>query len=296
MGPGPDKKKLIMFASGQGHVFDVNIFRYEGELAVPCGSLRKDNTLWIDANGDGLETPDEVVKMEGIGINGFSALVVDSKDNLLIGVPGMRGAFIRKFVCKGFTDAGVPIYGGDKEAGDYEDIAFPEEGGVTSGWSMRVRMDYDADRDILVAHYPRVPRDGENDPTVPQYTLACYENWSKGNREPTWKIKGLSPWEEPDYFMYETDLFRASYYMGMQLAGDYVFFTFLFGEIHVFDLATGKLVEILSMGPEVCGSCAWEDAAMGLRVFQRKNGEYMIFTENGGWGGKNNFLRWKPEK
>ena len=48
------------------------------------------------------------------------------------------------------------------------------------------------------------------------------------------------------------------------------------------------------MGPEVNGQCAWEDAAMGLRAFKTKAGEYLIFTENSGWGGKNNLFRWRP--
>jgi hypothetical protein len=48
-------------------------------------------------------------------------------------------------------------------------------------------------------------------------------------------------------------------------------------------------------GPEVNGQSAWEDAAMGLRAFKRKNGEYLIFTENSGWGGKNNLFRWNGE-
>jgi hypothetical protein len=69
---------------------------------------------------------------------------------------------------------------------------------------------------------------------------------------------------------------------------------YLFGEVHVFDLNTGKLVEILALGPEVNGQSAWEDAAMGLRAFKRRDGEYLIFTENSGWGGKNNFFRWRP--
>ncbi len=33
--------------------------------------------------------------------------------------------------------------------------------------------------------------------------------------------------------------------MGLQVARDYVFVAYLFGEVHVFELATGKLVEIL---------------------------------------------------
>ena len=83
-------------------------------------------------------------------------------------------------------------------------------------------------------------------------------------------------------------------YMGMQMVGDCLFLANLWGEVHVLDLDTGKLVEILSIGPEVNGMCAWEDATMGLRAFKRKDGEYLIFTENSGWGGKNNFFRWRP--
>jgi len=94
--------------------------------------------------------------------------------------------------------------------------------------------------------------------------------------------------------MYEVNLYPYSGYEGMQVAGKYIFMAYLFGEIHVFDLATGKLAQILSMGPEVDGGSAWEDAAMGLRAFETKAGEYLIFDENSGWGGKNNFIRWKP--
>ena len=46
--------------------------------------------------------------------------------------------------------------------------------------------------------------------------------------------------------------------------------------------------------PRSTAKSAWEDAAMGLRDFQRRNGEYLIFTENSGWGGKDNFFRWRP--
>jgi len=78
------------------------------------------------------------------------------------------------------------------------------------------------------------------------------------------------------------------------VAGDYMFMAYLFGEIHVLDLKTGKLARILSMGPEVDGGSAWEDSAMGLRVTETKSGEYLILDENSRWGGKDNFIRWKP--
>ena len=127
-------------------------------------------------------------------------------------------------------------------------------------------MDYDADRDILVASYPAVPRTGEGDTSPAQYFFGRYDNWSKGQRVPRWKQRALEPQLNPDFFMYEKNLFPYRGYMGLQIAGDYVFFAYLFGEVHVFELATGKLVEILALGPEVNGQSAWEDAAMGLRL------------------------------
>jgi hypothetical protein len=124
--------------------------------------------------------------------------------------------------------------------------------------------------------------------------MARYDHWSRGNRKSRWKVRGLRPETDGDYFMYEVNLFPYSGYMGLQIAGDYIFFAYLFGEVHVFDLKTGKLVEVLSPGPEVNGQSAWEDASMGLRAFKTSAGEYLIFTENSGWGGKDNFYRWRP--
>jgi len=291
-----EDKALIMFTSGQGNMLDTYIFRYEGELAIPCGTIRRDGTMWIDADGDGKESPDEVTKMES-GFGGHTAICVDSHGDLWIGVPTSRGSWMRRFFFKGLNEHGAPVYGG-KEGEDYEDIRFPDEGDKTSAASMRVRLDYDADRDLIILYFPCVARTGDNDKSPPRYKLARYDNWSKGNREATWKIDGITPYdpEQAQYFMYETNLYPYGCHMGMQLVGDYVFFAHIFGEIHVYDVKTGEMVEILSHGPEVAGSCAWEDATMGLRAFQRKNGEYMIFTENSGWGGKNHLFRWTPEK
>ncbi|HEY8665777.1 MAG TPA: hypothetical protein VIL86_03885 [Tepidisphaeraceae bacterium] len=292
LGTGTDKR-LVMFTSGQGTVGDINIYRYDGEIAIPAGGTRAGGkSLWIDANGDGKESPDELTKMDS-PIGWVTTLCVDSKGDLWAGVPSTGGSFMRHFPFKGINDKGVPLYGGAKGEG-YQDFRFPEEGDKTSGWGMSCRMDYDADRDIMIAFYPAVARTGDKDTSPAQYFMARYDDWSKGNRTPKWKVKALEPATDGDYFMYERNLFPYRGYMGMQIAGDYLFFAYLFGEVHVFDLNTGSLAEILSMGPEVAGSSAWEDAAMGLRAFKRTNGEYLVFTENSGWGGKNNFFRWKP--
>ncbi len=288
------ERRLVLFTSGQGTVGDINIYRYDGEIAVPSGGMRDHGkSLWIDANGDGKEEPRETVKM-ATQIGKSTGYCVDSKGDLWVATSDNDFSKIRHFRFKGLNPKGVPLYSGAAGEG-YTDLKFPEEGGKTRAWSMDSRLDYDADRDVLVALFPAVARAGEGDKSPPQYFLARYDNWSKGNRKPTWKIKAYRPETNPDYFMYEKNLFRYSFYSNMQIVGDYVFMAFLFGEVHAFDLATGKLVEIFAAGPEVNGRCAWEDAAMGLRAFKRKNGEYLIFTENSGWGGKNHLFRWKPE-
>jgi hypothetical protein len=287
---GPDKR-LVMYTSGQGVIGDIKIFRYDGEIAIPAGRIGGSD-LWIDANGDGKETPDEVVKMAS-SIGWITGLCIDCKGDIWAAQTTTAGSFLRHFPFKGFNDKGVPVYSGVKGQG-YVDVSVPEEGEKTSAWGMSVRIDYDAERDILLAFFPAVPRKGEGDTSPAQYFMARYDNWSKGNRTSRWKVKAFTPQTDPDYFMYEVKLYPYSGYMGMQVAGDYVFMAYLFGEVHVFDLNTGKLVEILALGPEVNGQSAWEDAAMGLRAFQRKNGEYLIFTENSGWGGKDNFFRWRP--
>jgi Ni/Co efflux regulator RcnB len=291
---GPDRR-LVMFTSGQGQIGDIHIFRYEGDLTIPAGGTRdQGKVLWTDTNGDAKEDPDERFTMAS-PIGWITGLCVDSKGDIRAAVTTTGGSFMRHFAFKGFNNKGVPLYSGVQDEG-YVDVRFPEEGDKTNGWGMASRLDYDADRDIMIAFYPAAARKGDKDLSAP-YFLARYDNWSKGNRTPVWKQRAPSQETQPDYFMYEVGKpYNCVGYMGLQMAGDYVFMAHLWGEIHVFDLGTGALVEILSAGPEVNGQNAWEDAAMGLRAFKRQNGEYLIFTENSGWGGKNNFFRWTPSK
>jgi sugar lactone lactonase YvrE len=285
-------KQLIMYTTSQGDVGEVKIYRYEGEMAIPAGGVVDNRTaFWCDLNGDGRVQSNEVIKMAtGLYPTGVS---VDSRGDMWVVCTATDGSFMRHFTCKGLTAAGVPIYSGTKGVG-YEDVRLPEEGGKVNGWGMASRVDYNADEDRLIAYYPEVPRKGENDKAVPEYVMARYDNFRKSGGTRKWKVRGLRPESDPEYFMYEVNVFPYSGYMGLQACGNYVFFAYLFGEIHVFDINTGKLVEILSPGPEVNGQGAWEDASMGLRVTKTKSGEYLVFTENSGWGGKNHFYRWKP--
>ncbi len=289
---GP-RKQPVMFTTGQGDVSDIKLFRISGELAIPAGGICQSGAaIWIDRNGDGIMQPNEIEKMAS-PLNP-TGLTVDSHGDMWAVVTATDGSYLRHFKLHSVNTSGVPVYGGTIGQ-DYEDVRLPEEGAKTNGWGMASRIDYDRDRDILIAFFPRVPRTGENDHSTPEYLMARYDNWSKGNRNSRWKVRMLRPESDPDWFMYEVNLFPYSGYMGMQLVGDYIFFAYLFGEVHVFDLKSGKIVEVFSAGPEINGQTAWEDASMGLRAFKTKSGEYIVLTENSGWGGKDNMYRWRPK-
>jgi len=291
---GQDKRR-VMFTSAQGSVDTINIYRYDGEIAIPCGAIRG-NEMWIDADGDGVEEPGEVTKVDGSA----SSYCVDSKGDIWLAKSGASICTMRHFFFKGINDKGVPLYSGVKGEG-YEDIPCPEEGGKVNAWAESFKLEYDADRDIMVAFYPTTALinhqiNGQDHViNIPDYAMARYDNWSKGNREPTWKIHVPTQEATPEYFMMEVGKPYNLYgFNGMQVAGDYVFLAHLWGEIMAFDLKSGKVAETFPMGPEVAGCSAWEDAALGLSAFKCKNGEYLIFDENSGYGGKNNFIRWKP--
>ena len=287
---GPTRQ-LVMYTTGQGTLENLNVYRYEGELAIPAGGTRDTNKiLWIDTNEDGIEDPSERTAMP-TPLNWITHVCVEPNGDLWI-TDATTGSFVRHFPLTGLSPKGVPLYRGTADG--YTDDRFPEEGDKTSAWGMSSRFEYDAARDIAVAYYPLVGRTGDNDFSPKQYAIARYDNWKTGNRTPTWKKKVFTPESHPDHFMYERDLYPYSNYMGTQLVGDYVFCAYLFGEIHAFDLKTGTLAQTFAHGPEIAGNCAWEDASMGLRAFRCTSGEYLIFTENSGWGGKNNLIRWKP--
>ena len=281
---GP-KKDLILFTSGQGNIESAKIFRYQGELAIPAGEIRP-NSIWIDTNGDGKETTDEVSPLS-TQIAWFS--VADTGDIFFCGGIDVVGRQLR---FKGMTDKGVPLYGVTKDK-DYVDFMFPGIGKPVSAWATPTKIHYDSAGDLMVLVGPSAPRQGDGD--VPHNYLAVYENWSKGNRKAKWLINLPSPLENPN-FMYELSqpYNLPMHYMGMQLTGDYIFIATLWGEVHVYSLTDGSLVKILTPGPENAGRGAWEDAAMGLTAFKRANGEYLVFTENSGWGGKNPMYRWRP--
>ena len=96
------------------------IYRYRGEIAIPCGRVT-DTLLWVDANGDGVETADERSSMSGRfqqrsfdvddqgDIYALQAAVYDYAAGISI---------LRRLRFQGVNQHGVPLY--SSASGAYE--------------------------------------------------------------------------------------------------------------------------------------------------------------------------------
>ena len=285
-------RALIQYTSGQGSVGYVGIYRYAGEIAVPCGQIRNDGAqVWIDANGNGVEDAGEVTNT-GVGSPGsLDYFSVDTNGDVWLACMAYANPVLRHFKCNGLTAQGAPIYG--TNTGDYEDIPFPDPGlGPINMWVQSSRVSYDSVHDVMYLAGPANTRTTSQDDATTY--LARYDNWSTGNRTARWQCILDKPGAANANFMYEVDRpwGCAHGWMGFDVAEDKCFVADLWGQVNAYDANTGALEAILSAGPEVSGNCAWEDARMGLTAFKRSTGEYVIFTENSGYDGKANMFRW----
>jgi len=283
-------RALIHYTSGQGVVDHVDIFRFTGDITVPCGSITNSGgTVWIDTNGDGLQTPDEVTNTSVGAPGGISFFNVDNKGDIWLSCLGASNPVLRHFVLKGMTAQGAPIYG--TNTGDYEDINYPNPNlGTVSMWGQLSKVVYDSDRDSMYLVGPALTRNSGSDDVISY--LARYDNWSTGNRVPRWQITLPNPSTDVN-FQYEVGRPWGCVYewMGMDVAADKIFIAELWGPVHVFNASNGTLYTILNAGPEVSGGDAWEDAAMGVTAFKRANNEFVVFSENSGFNGKANMWR-----
>ena len=192
---GPDRR-LILYTSGQGVVGEAKIFRYEGEIAIPCGEVRKGGSeVWVDKDGDGKESARERMTLPSPG--GLSSFAVDRRGDLWLALirPGVPSSTLRHFRMLGLTRRGVPRYG--TAPGECEDVPFPSVGTPVSGWGHGAKVHYDSDRDVMILVGPARPRnkDGKEDPV--QY-MARYDRWSAGNRTARWLVHPAHSRDRPE--------------------------------------------------------------------------------------------------
>jgi len=278
----------ILYTGAQGSSPETFIYRFNGEIAVPCGLITANaGTVWIDLNGDGLQTSDEVVT--GTSPGSQQRFTVDEHGDIWAVCIGSTTPLLRHFRCKGLNGIGAPIY--TLTTGDYEDIAYPSPGQTYGMWGQRAAVHYDAVHDIMYLVGPANTRTQDADPCLSY--LARYDAWSTGNRTARWLITLPDPSTGSANFPNETWLPYGCVFTwnGFDVADANIFLAELWGPVHVFNADTGVQTRILSPGPEVDGFCAWDDSAQGCTAFTRSNGETIIFTENSGFDAKCNMYR-----
>lgn len=272
---------LFQFTMMQyGHHEPIRFYRFSGEMAVPCGSLFITDSkwaLWCDANGDGVAQAEEQATAPAEGV--IICFDVDLNGDLWV-TTGSSGSIagIYQFLRSGTTATGVPTY--SLAEGRRVKYAYPTP---ITGTQTGAQIRYDRAADVLYLK--------GNDASHPAGIVCRYDRWRAGNRTAAFTIAPLTPKESADFMYTSGTEFR---YTGMDVAGDKIFVSELWGPIHVYHASDGSYVTRLIPGAEVSGVQAWEDMVQGLRAFKRSNGEYLIAISDAGFRDRNLVYRWKP--
>ena len=266
--------KRFMFTGGMFASNFINIFRYEGEMAIPSGCImqwgnsifRTDlkwppnrpegkTFIWRDLNGDGNYQANEYAPNTDLVKPG--PFWVDKRGNIW-----MAYGFFR-YDCQGLDAKGNPIYSADK-------ITVMEP---PKGMKNVARVWYDTDSDTLIA-----AEDTEDMRHIGRVFIC--RKYLAGNRNAISFTSGAGK--------------QAAC---MAAAGDYVFTGGWEerGKVYVNRMSDGALMGAFDPGPTVGGveSTGWVDILTGITAHRRKDGEYLIFIEDD-YRAKAILYRWKP--
>jgi hypothetical protein len=287
------KGKPFLFLTDMYSSF-VQIYRFnpakDGKVAIPAGMFvgthgggeksipgnwpahqpEKGEWIWRDGNGNGAFDKDEYDKSEDYPYIG--GWWVDSKGDVWKTLRTQDG--IRRYPLQGLDANGNPIY----------TYASMQKQKTPSIFTDLRRIEYfpETDTMYLSGFTQQNPAIGD-DTKVAGSEIARFDNWSKGNFTPSWRI----------VIPYDTTGKREVATAAMSVTGDYVFaVTVKTAEVYVYNAKTGAMVKKLKPGPEVVGESGWIDIPHGIRAFRRSNGEYVVFVEEN-WKGKVIMYRFK---
>lgn len=271
--------RRFLFVGGMFASNFINLFRFDGEIAVPAGLIlqwgnnlyRTDQkwpphkpagvSIWRDLNGDGDYQPDEFAPNTPRVQPG--PFCVDRPGNLW-----MAYGFFR-YDCQGLDPHGNPIYAADK-------ITVLEK---PAGVGKVARVVYLDESDTLV-----VAEEGRDEAGKPSMrhinrVFAC-KGYLAGNRETVSFVPGAGR---------EAGCVAA--------AGDYAFTGGWKerGRIWINRLSDGAEVGVFDPGPTVGGveNTGWIDLLTGIGAFRRSTGEYLVFVEEN-YKAKCLIYRWQP--
>lgn len=265
--------RRFLFVGGMFASNFINIFRFEGDVAIPSGLILQwgnnlyntdlkwpphkpaGTSIWRDANGDGDYQADEFsANTDRVQPGPFW---VDRKGNIWMAYGFFRYDF------QGLDAQGNPIYSADKVTV----MDKPE------GVGKIARACYLDDSDTLV-----LAEEGSDMRHISR-VFVC-KGYAAGNRATVSFVPGAGK---------EAACVTAS--------GDFVFTGGWKerGRIWVNRLSDGAEVGVLEPGTTVGGveNTGWIDVLTGITAFRRRSGEYLVFVEEN-YKAKSLIYRWKP--
>lgn len=272
--------RRFMFVGGMFASNFINIFRYDGEIAIPSGLIMqwgnpiyrtdlswpphkpKGAFIWRDLNGDGDYQSEEFApNTDRVKPGPFW---VDKKGNIWMAYGFFRYDF------QGLDARGNPIYQADK-------ITVMD---LPKGMKSVARVWYDVDTDTLVAAEEGADERGRGDMRHIGRVFVC-KNYLAGSRDAINFTSGADG---------EASCVTA--------AGDYVFTAGWKerGRVFINRLSDGAAVGVFDPGPTVGGvdKTGWVDILTGVTAHKRADGSYLIFIEED-FRGKAIVYQWKPE-
>ncbi len=157
---------------------------------------------------------------------------------------------------------------------------------VVSAFKPVRRLIYDSDSDTM--YLAGDVKDGNWGSFL---SVKKFTDWSKGNRTASYAAE--LPYRDKDYA-------GISNYGGgdpvtFSVTGDYAFIGYGIGHVRILNKSDGKLVGTLRQNVNGWkGSDGQVDAAYGMTVTLRKNGEYVVLFENAAWANIQMY-RWRPD-
>lgn len=289
LGPNHDRFAFRNLMAG----LPEQIFRFSGEIMVPCAEFGADGNglyFWSDANGDGVETPNERTYFADQLGSPASCTIGDSGDLFWLHASGYAGQlghqFVERFHMSGLNSFGAPIY--DVSDGNHPSIAVPPQ--IAYPTSMR----YDEAGDAMYVLGTEAPNvvDQLNVP----FWVGVWDHWSRGAPVLRFARELPHPTFDPNFIQvgppYPTP--EGFQYFGMDAVGGMIFAAEFWGPIHVLDARMGNEVTRLMPGPEVSGVEAFNDVRSGVQAFRRSTGEFVVAREDSGYRARCLTFRWTP--
>jgi hypothetical protein len=239
----------------------------------PVGQPLSGRWLWLDTNGDGRIQPGEI-SADGVQMASNWNQWVDDQGNIWT-VDRTR---IFRLPFMGLDRNGNPLY----SLNTIEDEGIPDQFAVSGTGQFAIainRIEYDVGSDLMyVAGYTDGPcavinKRGSVFARGLGPELFCYQHWRTAERTLKWRI--AIPYNPTD----ETGCCGA-----FSTTADYVFVAAIGGDgnqskIWVYSTHDGRYVSTITPGPNV-GPIGWIDTPEGIRAYQRKDGEILLFVED----------------